>query len=112
MSSPGHHNEVVVVGEVREVSPDGRGAVSGVSLLVDAGAACDVPVVSPAARPGVSVGERLWVRGRLACAPRPQRPASLRVVQARRLETGTRPRPPSWQRRHASGDRSGPRHQP
>jgi hypothetical protein len=56
MSTPGHHNEIVLVGEVREVYTDSSGAVSGVILLVDAGEACDVPVLFPAARLGVSAG--------------------------------------------------------
>jgi hypothetical protein len=90
MSTPGHHNEVVLVGEVCEVYTDG-GAVSGVILAVDAGEACEVPVMFPAARPGVSVGDRLWVRGRLACEPMPNRPESLLFVQARWVESVTRP---------------------
>lgn len=94
MSSPGHYNEVVVVGDVREVYTDGSGAVSGVILLVDAGEACDVPVMFPAARPGVSVGDRLWVRGRLTCDPIPQREGALLFVQARWMESVTRPRQP------------------
>jgi hypothetical protein len=94
MSSPGHYNEVVVVGDVREVYTDGSGAVSGVILLVDAGEACDVPVMFPAAQPGVSVGDRLWVRGRLACDPIPQREGALLFVQARWMESVTRPRQP------------------
>ncbi len=92
MSIPGHHSEVVVVGDVREVSTDISGAVIGVILLVDAGEACEVPVMFPAAQPGVSVGDRLWVRGRLACEPMPNRPESLLFVQARWIETVTRPR--------------------
>jgi hypothetical protein len=95
MSSPGHHHEVVLVGEVREVYTDASGAVSGVILLVDAGEPCEVPVMFPAAQPWVSVGDRLWVRGRLACEPMPPRQAALLFVQARWIEAVTRPRPPS-----------------
>jgi hypothetical protein len=94
MSTPGHHNEVVLVGEVREVYTDASGAVSGVILLVDAGEACDVPVMFPAAQPGVSAGDRLWVRGRLACEPVPPREGALLFVQARWIEPVARPRPP------------------
>jgi hypothetical protein len=68
MSTPTHDNEVVLVGEVREV-----------------------PVMFPEAQPGVSVGNRLWVRGRLACEPVPNRPESLLFVQARWVESVTRP---------------------
>jgi hypothetical protein len=95
MSIPGHHNEVVLVGDVREVYTDSSGAVSGVILLVDAGEPCEVPVMFPAAQPGVSVGDRLWVRGRLASEPMPQRQEALLFVQARWIEAVTRPRPPS-----------------
>jgi hypothetical protein len=95
MSLSGHHNEVVLVGDVREVYTVSSGAVSGVILLVDAGEPCEVPVMFPAARPGVSVGDRLWVRGRLACEPMPQRQEALLFVQARWIEAVTRPRPPS-----------------
>jgi hypothetical protein len=92
MSTPGHHNEVVLVGDVREVYADGSGAVIGVILLVDAGEACEVPVMFPAARPGVSAGDRLWVRGRLAFEPVPHRQEGLLFVQARWIESVTRPR--------------------
>jgi hypothetical protein len=69
MSIPGHYNEVVFIGDVREVYTDGSGAAIGVILMVDADAPCEVPIMFPAARPGVSVGDRLWVRGRLAFEP-------------------------------------------
>jgi hypothetical protein len=95
MSTPGHHNDVVLVGDVREVSTDEHGAIIGVILLVDTGEACEVPVMLPAAQPGVSVGDRLWVRGRLTCEPMPPRQEALLFVQARWIEAVTRPRPPS-----------------
>jgi hypothetical protein len=94
MSSPGHYNNVVLVGDVREVYTDGSGAVSGVILLMDASEACEVPVMFPPARLGVSAGDRLWVRGRLACEPMPQRQEALLFVQARWLEMVPRPRQP------------------
>jgi hypothetical protein len=94
MSTPGHYNEVVLVGDMRDVHTDGSGAVIGVILLVDAGEACEVPVMFPAAQPGVSAGDRLWVRGRLACEPMPQRRAVLLFVQARWIEAVTRLRQP------------------
>jgi hypothetical protein len=59
MSSPGHYNEVVLVGDVREVYTDVSGAVNGVILVVDAGEACEVQVMFPAVQSGVSVGDRL-----------------------------------------------------
>ena len=71
MSTPGHHHDVVVVGDVLELYTDERGAAIGVILLVDTEAPCEVPVMFPAARSGVSVGDRLWVRGRLAFEPAP-----------------------------------------
>jgi hypothetical protein len=43
----------------------------------------------------VSVGDRLWVRGRLTCEPMPPRQEALLFVQARWIEAVTRPRPPS-----------------
>ncbi len=98
MSTPGHHHEVIVVGDVHEVYTDGDGAVIGVILLVDVDEPCDVPVMFPAARPGVSVGDRLWVRGRLACEPLPQRQQPLLYVQARWIDLVTRPRPASPER--------------
>jgi hypothetical protein len=91
MSTPGHYNEVVLVGDVHEVYTDSSGAVSGVILSVDAGEPCEVPVMFAAAQPGVSVGDRLWVRGWLACEPMPNRPESLLFVQARWIESVTRP---------------------
>jgi hypothetical protein len=94
MSTPGHPNEVVLVGDVREVSTDENGSVIGVILLVDAAENCEVPVMFPAARAGVSVGDRLWVRGRLVCEPVPQHQEALLFVQARWIESVTRPRPP------------------
>jgi hypothetical protein len=94
MSTPGHHNEVVLVGDVREASRDEDGAVIGVILLVNAAEACEVPVMFPAAQPAVSVGDRLWVRGRLVCEPMRQRQDALLFVQARWIAPVTRPRPP------------------
>jgi hypothetical protein len=92
MSTPGHHNDVVLVGDVREVSADGNGAVIGVILMVNVDEPCEVPVMFPAARPGVSVGDRLWARGRLAFEPMPNRQGSLLYVQAQWIEPMTRPR--------------------
>jgi hypothetical protein len=90
MSTPGHHNEVVLVGDVHDVYTDGNGAVIGVILLINADELCEVPVMFPAARPGVSVGDRLWTRGRLAFEPMPNRRDSLLFVQARWIEPVTR----------------------
>jgi hypothetical protein len=87
MGTPGHHNEIVLVGDVGEVfTSDESGAVIGVILMVDADAPCEIPVMFPAARPGVSVGDRLWVRGRLAFEPMPNRRDSLHFVQARWID--------------------------
>ena len=86
MSIPGHHNEVVLLGDVREVYTDGSGAVVGAILMVDAGEPCEVPIMFPAARAGVSVGNRLWVRGRLAFEPMPNRQGALHFVQARWID--------------------------
>ena len=93
MSIPGHYNEVVFIGDVREVYTDGSGAAIGVILMVDADAPCEVPIMFPAARLGVSVGDRLWVRGRLASEPLPERQESLHFVRARWIDLVKRPRP-------------------
>ena len=92
MSIPGHYNELVLVGDVREVYADERGVSLGVILLVDAGEPCEVPVMFPAPRPGVVVGDRLWVRGRLAFEPLPHRHEALLFVHARWIDAVTRPR--------------------
>jgi hypothetical protein len=92
MSIPGHQNELVLVGDVREVYADERGVSLGVILLVDAGEPCEVPVMFPAPRPGVVVGDRLWVRGRLAFEPLPHRHEALLFVHARWIDAVTRPR--------------------
>jgi hypothetical protein len=97
MSTPGHHNEVVLVGDVGEVFTDGNGAAIGVILMVDTDAPCEVPIMFPAARPGVSVGNRLWVRGRLAFEPMPHRHGLLHVVQARHVDPVRRTREPRGQ---------------
>jgi hypothetical protein len=86
MSPPGPHHEVVVVGDVLEISTDESDAVVGVILIVDAEAPCEVSVMFPAAWPGVSVGDRLWVRSRLAFEPMPNRRGSLYFVQARSVD--------------------------
>jgi hypothetical protein len=87
MGTPGHHNEIVLVGDVGEVfTSDESGAVIGVILMVDADAPCEIPVMFPTARPGVTVGDRLWVRGRLAFEPMPSRRDSLHFVQARWID--------------------------
>jgi hypothetical protein len=86
MSTPGHHNDVVLVGDIREVYTDETGAISGVILLVHTDEPCEVPVMFPDARSGLSVGDRVWVRGRLTCEPMPSRPQALMFVQARWIE--------------------------
>jgi hypothetical protein len=86
MSTPGHYNEVVVVGDALELYTDESGAAVGVILMVDTEAPCEVPVMLPAARSGVSVGDRLWVRGRLAFEPAPNRRGSLHFVQAQHID--------------------------
>jgi hypothetical protein len=91
MSIPGHHNEIVLVGDIRETYTDGNGAVIGVILMVDADEPCEVPVMFPAAQSSVSVGDRLWVRGRLAFEPLPNGKGSLHFVQARWVEPMKRP---------------------
>jgi hypothetical protein len=86
MSTPGHHNEVVLLGDIREVYTDESGAVIGVILMVNAGEPCEVPIMFPTARLDVSVGDRLWVRGRLAFEPMPNRREALLFVQARWID--------------------------
>jgi hypothetical protein len=92
MSTPGHHNEVILVGDIREVYSDETGAIIGVILMVHTDEPCEVPVMFPEARTGMSVGDRLWVRGRLAFEPMPSRPQSLLFVQARWIEPVLRQR--------------------
>jgi hypothetical protein len=92
MSTPGHHNEIVLVGDIREVYTDGNGAVVGVILMVDADEPCEVPVMFPTARPSVVVGDRLWVRGRLASEPLSNHRGSLHFVQAWWIDPVKRPR--------------------
>jgi hypothetical protein len=94
MSIPGHHNEIVLVGDVREVYIDEHGSLIGAILLVDTGESCEVPVMFPAARPGVSVGDRLWVRGRLVFEPMPNRRDVLYFVRAQWIDAVTRSKPP------------------
>jgi hypothetical protein len=92
MSTSGHHNDVVFVGDVLEIYADGTGAAIGVILMVDADAPCEVPVMFPSALPGVSVGDRLWVRGRPAFEPMPNRRGLLHFVQARHVDSVRRTR--------------------
>jgi hypothetical protein len=91
MGTPGHHNEVVLIGDVREVYTDGNGAAIGVILMVDADEPCEVPIMFPSARPGVLVGNRLWARGRLAFEPMSNRQGSLHFVRARWVDRVKRP---------------------
>jgi hypothetical protein len=92
MSIPGHQNELVLVGDVCEVYTDESGAILGVILLVNAGEPCEVPVMFPAPQPDVAVGDRLWVRGRLAFEPLPHGQESLLFVHARWIDAVKRPR--------------------
>jgi hypothetical protein len=92
MSTPGHDNAVVVVGDVGEVVTDEHGTVIGVILMVDAGEPCEVPIMLPSDLPDVSVGDRLWVRGRLAWEPLSNRRGSLHFVQAQWIDPVRRAR--------------------
>jgi hypothetical protein len=49
MSPLGHHHEVVLVGDIREMNRDGSGAAIGVILMVDADEPCTVPIMFPSA---------------------------------------------------------------
>jgi hypothetical protein len=60
--------------------------------MVDAEAPCEVPIMFPSALPDVARGDRLWVRGRLACEPMPNRRDSLHFVQARCIDPVRRAR--------------------
>jgi hypothetical protein len=91
MTTPGHHNDVVLVGDIRDVYTNEHGTVIGVILMVNADEPCEVPVMFPGASMGVGVGDRLWARGRLACEPMPNRREPLLYVQARWVEPVTRP---------------------
>ena len=55
MSIPGHHHEVVLVGDIREVYTGGSGAAIGVILTRDADEPYDVPIRFPSGVAG-SVG--------------------------------------------------------
>ncbi len=90
MTTPGHYNEVVLVGDIRELYTDGNGAVIGVILVVNADEPCEVPVMFPTARTAMAVGDRLWARGRLAFEPMPNGRELLLFVQARWIEPITR----------------------
>jgi hypothetical protein len=92
MSIPGHHHKVVFIGDVRKIDTDGSGAVVGVILMLDADEPCDVSIMFPAARPGVLIGNRLGVRGRLAYEPMPHRRESLYVGRAWWIDLVKRPR--------------------
>jgi hypothetical protein len=92
MSIPGHHNEVVLVGDVREVITDGKGAVIGAILMVDVGEPCEVPILLPSNPPDVAIGDRLWVRGQLAFDPMPNQRGALHFVQARWIDPVKRAR--------------------
>jgi hypothetical protein len=91
MTTPGHFNEVILVGDIREVYTDGTGAVIGVILMVNADDPCEIPVMFPEGRSDMSVGNRLWARGRLAFEPMPNRREPLLFVHARWIEP-VRPR--------------------
>ena len=43
MSIPGHHHEVVFIGDVREIDTDESGAAIGVILMLDGDQPCEVP---------------------------------------------------------------------
>ncbi len=92
MSLPGHHRVVIFIDDVRAIDTHGSGAATGVILRLDADEPCDVPIRFPAARPGVSIGDCLWVRSRLAYEPMPHCRESLHGVRARWVDLVKRPR--------------------
>jgi hypothetical protein len=83
MTTPGHYNEVVLVGDIREVYTSEGGAVIGAILVVNADEPCEVPVMFPGAQTGIGVGDRVWARGRLASESMPNRLEALLFIQAR-----------------------------
>ena len=76
MTTPGHYNEVVLVGDIRELYTDGNGAVIGVILVVNADEPCEVPVMFPANRRELLLfGQARWIEH--ASSLRPTEPSSL-----------------------------------
>jgi hypothetical protein len=84
-STPGHHNDCVLVGTVDLVHVT-QGHLTAILLRVSTGGDALKIIVCPRApAPAVERGDVLWVRGRLAYDPAPDRKA-LHYLDAQHLD--------------------------
>jgi hypothetical protein len=86
VSLPMHHNDVVLVGRVDLVHV-AQGHINAILLTVATGGDPLKIIICPRSPPppGLQRGDTLWVRGRLACDPAPQRKA-LHYIEAAHIE--------------------------
>jgi len=85
LSTPGHHNDCVLIGTVELVHLT-RGHLTAILLTVATGGdACQIIICPRGPLPEVQRGDTLWVRGRLAYEPTPTR-KSLHFIEAQHVD--------------------------
>jgi hypothetical protein len=84
-SRPMHHNDVVLCGRVDLVHAAHQQTTAILLTVATGGDPLKVIVVPRAAPPAVQRGDVIWIRGRLACDPTPQRKA-LHFIEAAHIE--------------------------
>jgi hypothetical protein len=84
-SLPMHYNDVVLVGRVDLVHVTHTHITAILLTCATGGDPLRIIVVPRASPPAVQRGDTLWVRGRLACDPAPQRKA-LHYIEAAHIE--------------------------
>jgi hypothetical protein len=85
VSLPMHHNDIVLVGRVDLVHTAHHHLTAILLTVATGGDPLKIIVVPRASPPAVQRGDTLWVRGRLACDPAPQRKA-LHFIDAAHVE--------------------------
>jgi hypothetical protein len=84
-SQPMHYNDVVLVGGVDLVHVVRHQLTAILLTVATGGDPLRIIVVPRTAPPAVQRGDTLWVRGRLACDPTPERKA-LHFIDAAHIE--------------------------
>jgi hypothetical protein len=99
MSAPGHHCDVVLLGDVLGWLHGPGGHLTGVVVSLDVGEPTSIPVLLDSGVHGLSKGDRVAIRGTLASEKVPgekarlvyvkPRPGGFEVIKKRRISHGS-----------------------
>lgn len=92
-STPGHHCDLVLVGEVDNFYRTPNGRIAGLLVRVDIGDPTLIPVLLAGDVTGFRRGEKLWIRGTLGAEKVSENRYPLVYVRPQHLERVNRHQP-------------------